>query len=268
MVVKSKKSEKAPEVQKPTTKPIHNAKFFAFVDKLLKNKIFITILMLFWVGFATIATQYALAFVALKIFDRETLNTPVGITVFSAVSYAITLVLVVFVPKKLKKEWGINRDKLGLNGLPTWTDIGLAPIGYVVMFILSSIVTAFFSLFSWFNADEAQEVGYSVGMSDSEKIIAFVSLVVIAPIIEEVIFRGWLYGKLRARYAMPISILLTSILFGIVHLQWNVGVNVFATSVVLCLMREITGTVYSGILLHVLKNGIAFFLLYILKIVI
>ena len=65
---------------------------------------------------------------------------------------------------------------------------------------------------------------------------------------------------------MPVAILLVSILFGVVHLQWNVGVNVFATSVVLCLMREVTGTVYAGILLHMLKNGIAFFLLYVLNV--
>ena len=88
---------------------------------------------------------------------------------------------------------------------------------------------------------------------------------------EEVIFRGWLYGKLRQKLSgktseitgIIISILLVSLLFGIVHMQWNVGVNVFALSVVLCVLREITGTIYSGILVHMLKNGIAFYFLYV-----
>ena len=57
-----------------------------------------------------------------------------------------------------------------------------------------------------------------------------------------------------------------SILFGVVHMQWNVGVNVFAMSVVLCGLREITGTIYSGILVHMIKNGLAFYYLYILGI--
>ena len=65
---------------------------------------------------------------------------------------------------------------------------------------------------------------------------------------------------------MVISIFLVSLLFGIVHLQWNVGVNVFAMSIVLCGLREITGTVYAGILTHMIKNGVAFYLLYILGI--
>ena len=47
------------------------------------------------------------------------------------------------------------------------------------------------------------------------------------------------------------------------HGQWNVGINVFAMSIVLCVMREITGSIYSGILLHMLKNMLAFYLLYI-----
>ena len=61
---------------------------------------------------------------------------------------------------------------------------------------------------------------------------------------------------------MGLAIFLVSLLFGVVHLQWNVGVNVFAMSVVLCGLREITGTIYSGIVLHILKNGIAFYILY------
>ena len=88
------------------------------------------------------------------------------------------------------------------------------------------------------------------------------------------VFRGFLYGKIRGRLneivsdkiSMMISIFLVSLLFGIVHLQWNVGVNVFAMSIVLCGLREITGTIYSGILLHMLKNGIAFYLLFVLGI--
>lgn len=64
--------------------------------------------------------------------------------------------------------------------------------------------------------------------------------------------------------SMAVSTLLTSLLFGIVHLQWNVGVTVFALSVVLCAMREITGTTYAGILTHMIKNGVAFYMLFIL----
>ncbi len=235
-------------------------------EKLNKNKIVMTIIMLVFVGGLSIGLQYLLAFIALRIFDRELLTSPVGITVFTAVVYAVTLAIVVLLPPLIYKKWKTTREEIGLRELPTWTDIGLAPIGYIVMLILSGIATAAFSFFPWFDADQAQQTGYSYYLDGPDRIVAFIALVVVAPIVEEIIFRGWLYGKLRKKFIMPVAILLVSILFGIVHLQWNVGVNVFATSIVLCLMREITGTVYSGIILHMLKNGIAFFLLYVLNI--
>ena len=65
---------------------------------------------------------------------------------------------------------------------------------------------------------------------------------------------------------MILSMLLVSLVFGLVHFQWNVGVNVFAMSIVLCGLREITGTIYSGIILHILKNGLAFYLIYVIGI--
>ena len=40
--------------------------------------------------------------------------------------------------------------------------------------------------------------------------------------------------------------------------------NVFALSVALCVLREITGTIYAGILTHMIKNGVAFYLLYVM----
>ena len=108
-----------------------------------------------------------------------------------------------------------------------------------------------------------------------DRILAFLTLVVIAPIAEEIIFRGWLYGKLREKlngrlsemWGIILSAFITSLLVGLVHLQWNVGVNVFALSIVLCAMREITGTIYAGMLTHMLKNGLAFYLIYVIGVV-
>ena len=140
--------------------------------------------------------------------------------------------------------------------------------------ILAAGLVALFSLFPWFNAGEVQEVGFSYYVTGGDRLVAFLTLVVVAPIAEEIIFRGWLYGRMREgllkkvsnKTSTVISIFLVSLLFGIVHLQWNVGVNVFALSLVLCALREVTGTIHAGILLHMLKNGIAFYLLFVMGI--
>ena len=130
---------------------------------------------------------------------------------------------------------------------------------------------AIFSQFSWFDANEAQDVGFNTFIFGFDRLLAFFTLVVVAPIAEEVIFRGWLYGKIRSKLskevghltAAIVASLLVSLAFGAIHMQWNVGVNVFAMSLVACALREITGTIYAGIMLHMLKNGVAFYLLYV-----
>lgn len=248
--------------------------------------------MLIWTGVSVIASQLIVGNLMLAIMGADNFSQPVWTAVYSALSYALALALVIFVPlgvsarrqrkpepndashidKSTVKE--ISRDELGLRGWPRWLDIGLAPVGFVVYLLFAGALTFVFSQFAWFDAKQAQELGFSISSTGADRIVAFLILTIVAPIAEEIIFRGWLYGKLRKCFngALPnevgmiISNLLVSILFGVVHLQWNVGVNVFALSVVLCAMREITGTIYAGILLHMIKNGVAFYLLYSLGI--
>jgi membrane protease YdiL (CAAX protease family) len=184
-------------------------------------------------------------------------------TLYSALVYVVSLVITIFVPWKLAKS-KTTRDELGLRGLPTWTDILLAPVGFIVFMIVAVILVAILqAIFPGVNWNESQDVGFSNLISSSDFILAFISLVVVAPVAEELIFRGWLYGKLRAKIPAIPAMLVVSILFGIVHGQWNVGVTVFVMSIAMCTLREITGTIWGGILIHILKNGIAFYFLYV-----
>ena len=223
---------------------------------------------LLWVGVAVIGLQYLVAWLMVKILPTNFVGTTLANVLFLVISYVLVVLVVVVLPPKLfrgKIEW-VSRERMGLKGLPTWTDIGLAPIGYVVSLASAAGLTALFKLLPWFNSDEAQNLGYSLYMMGWERGLAFIGLAVFAPIIEEIIFRGWLYGKLRVKIPKWLAIILVSLLFGIVHLQWNVGVTVFCLSVVSCLLREITGTIYAGTLLHMITNGLAFYLHYVLGI--
>ena len=246
------------------------------------------LLLTIWVFCSVIVSQVVIGLIMSLFVDLDQLNKPVLSGVYSLATYALTLVMVIVVPPRVKEKWVDDakqktkkearsekeqslsasrvkeREQLGLNGLPTWTDIGLSPVAYIASTILAMGLVYLFSLFPWFNAEQSQATGFSPYMGGGERAIAFLVLVVLAPIVEEIIFRGWLYGRLRARMGIFGSILITSALFGLLHFQWNVGVNVFALSVVACVLREITGTIYAGILTHMIKNGVAFYLLYVL----
>ncbi len=245
--------------------------------------------LLLWTGVSIVISQLIVGWIMLLITGTEFFMQPVTQAVYSALSYVLAFIMIAWAPAKIKikwKEWGegssskkhhekhpvLSRKVLGIHGLPTWTDIGLAPIGFIVSSFIAAIFLSVLSAFPWFDVSQNQSLLFDLGVSGGDKIVAFITLVVVAPIAEELIFRGWLYGNLRMKSSkimtdnasMIVSSILTSVLFGVVHFQWNVGVTVFVLSIILCAMREITGTTYAGILTHMLKNGVAFYYLFVL----
>ena len=229
-------------------------------NKIRKNALD-AIFLLAWVFVSIVVSQIVIG-VIMRIILGDAFDSPLWMAVYTATIYVLTLFLVIFVPKKIKKlKLATSRDELGLKDLPRWRDIGLAAAGFVVYFVLAGLLVALFSLFPWFDPDEVQDIGFAGLANMPERILALISLVFVAPIAEEIIFRGWLYDKLRSRVGIWLAILLVSVLFGLAHGTWNVGINVFALSVVMCLIRELTGTIYGGMILHILKNAVAFYLL-------
>ena len=222
---------------------------------------------LVYLPFLAIITFYAAQFIVgvpmLIILGSDTLKTPLVATIFSVLVYSLSFIFLLFALKHIKplKDL-VTRNELGFKDLVTFSDIGLAIAGHFGSLTFSAILTALFSVFPWFNLTENQPLLYSTLISPLNKVFAAIALVVVGPILEEVIYRGLIYGKLRKKHSLITSILIVSILFGFLHGQWNVGVDVFALSVVACLMRETTGTIYAGIILHILKNTIAFYFLF------
>lgn len=227
------------------------------------------ILLAVWVYAVLISFQFVTTLVFMLILGREQAVTPLWATIISAVFYVLAAGFLILVTPKIARKWGFmkpTRKRLGLEGEPTWTDLGLGIVGFVISLILAAILVKVFEIFPWFDASEAQKLIYNTSIVGGERIIAFAMLVVIAPIVEELIFRGWLYEKLRIKLPVPVSILITSVLFGMVHSPFSASLNMFAMSVVLCCLRELTGTIYAGIILHMLKNGLAFFLVFVFKV--
>lgn len=201
----------------------------------------------------------------LKLFNVpvDLLDETVMNTVISAVIYILTLVIVIGLPWWLKR-FKTTRQDLGLLRLPSWSDIGLAPVGFVVYIIISAMLLWLATIcLPGLDLNQVQETGFGAISRRHEYLLAFTTLVVLAPLAEEVLFRGYLYGKLRKLTPAWVAVLITSLIFGVVHGQWNVGLDTFALSLVLCTLREITGSVWSSVLLHMLKNGIAFYFLFI-----
>jgi len=190
-------------------------------------------------------------------------NEAVLNAVIAALVYLLTLLIVIGLPIGLKKA-RVSLKDIGLDHLPSWQDLLLAPAGFVVYAIASAaLLVVVMKFVPGFNSDQAQDVGFQGISRYYEYTLAFLTLVVIAPVAEEVLMRGYLYGKLRSVMPTFGAMLLTAAVFAVLHMQWNVAVDVFALSLVMTSLREVSGSIWAGILLHMLKNGLAFYVLFI-----
>ncbi len=191
------------------------------------------------------------------------INDSLRNTVIAALVYLLTLVIVIRVPEAWR---GIRttKEELGLTKLPTWLDIVLAPAAFIMYMLAAGVLMlAVSALVPGFDAEQVQEVGFEGVSKYYEYILAFITLVVIAPVAEEVLVRGYLYGKLRKVSSIAVAMIISSLLFSLMHFQWNVAINVLPLAIIMVGLREMTGSIWAGILLHMLKNGVAFYLLFI-----
>ena len=181
--------------------------------------------------------------------------------IVTAEVYVLTLLIAVGVPYLVKRN-ETSLEDVGLTRLLSWTDIGLAPVSFVAYILTITVVMALVvTFFPGFPAAEAQDIGYSLFGAQLDNILTFLALVIIAPVAEEALFRGYLYGKLKSYVPALSAAIATSVLFGLVHLQWNVAFDVFVLSMFLCGLRSITGSIWAGILVHGIKNAVAYFIL-------
>jgi len=79
---------------------------------------------------------------------------------------------------------------------------------------------------------------------------------VVAPVVEEFMFRGALYSWMRARMNAPLSIIINSFIFAAIHPQGAVGiVPLTCIGIVLATLREWRGNLTSCMIAHACFNG-------------
>ena len=174
--------------------------------------------------------------------------------------------------------WFIRRKKRHLSQVvalnrPQWRYILYGLAGVLCYFGIFIVVLTIVNTIVPIDTSKEQAIGFDKGIGGSDLFLAFTSLVILPPVVEEMVFRGFFYGTLRARkMSMPWAIGITSLFFATLHLfgsgdgslLWIAFVDTFVLSIVLCYLREITGSIWPTILVHALKNGFVFVNLFIL----
>ena len=84
--------------------------------------------------------------------------------------------------------------------------------------------------------------------------------ITLAPLMEELFFRGFLYPVLARKIGVPIAIFLTASSFALLHgaqlmFSWGPVLVIFLVGMVLTVVRAKTNSVAAGVIIHMAYNG-------------
>lgn len=104
------------------------------------------------------------------------------------------------------------------------------------------------------------EQDYSI-LTMEQKILFAIASVIVAPIVEELIFRGILFGGMRKVFSFTISVLVSSICFGMLHGNSLLTIaSATCAGIVLAWVYAAQNDIMNNIVLHGAYNGFATFI--------
>jgi membrane protease YdiL (CAAX protease family) len=211
-----------------------------------------------WVTLAFFLPQFALLPLADSLrsvpLDRNT-----KIFLLQGLSQLGALLFLWFV---MRRGYNAKPKCIGLDK-PSARRLGWALVAFPVYVLTSVVVSEIFAMITRVDMTQAQNIGY-VGSSGLGLVLVFVALVCLTPFTEELLFRGFLFNPFHRAFGFWGGAVTVSLLFAVAHGQANVGIDVFVLSMFLCYLREKTGSLWPSILMHALKNLVAFIVLFII----
>ncbi len=128
-------------------------------------------------------------------------------------------------------------------------------------FMIILYVISLFPLVSFVNSVSMLFVENMVS-SISEEVLAMpmwtmlISIGLVGPFVEEFVFRGFILQSYQRTGRIIGSIVLSSILFGMMHLNFNQFAYGTVMGIMFCLLVEATGSIWSSFFAHALFNSI------------
>lgn len=157
--------------------------------------------------------------------------------------------------------WRVARPRLadfGLRPAPFWRALWITLGGLATYYFLVAVYSVAF------HPNGKQTVTQDLGANNGTvaMIVAGIMVIVIAPVAEEVFFRGFFYGALRSRFSWVAAALIDGVVFGVIHYTGSGTLSILPVLALLgfvfCVVYELTGSLFTVIALHALNNAIAY----------
>ncbi len=163
------------------------------------------------------------------------------------IQFSLVIIFGLF-QRKIRSPQGTRLLKFGLAKL----DFVIILWGTIMVLATGIVIEPLLNLFPETYLDRLGNIMAAGGW------MMFTSIV-IAPIMEEILFRGILQDALMRKYGVFVGILIASAVFGIVHIIPQQVVNAFMIGIVLGYIYYRTGALLPVILIHCINNAISYF---------
>ena len=176
------------------------------------------------------------------------------------------LLIVYYQIKSLYGEFSFKKDYFQLNFLPLkdaiiqgikgWLTI--VPFVLVISLIMNILID---------NQNGSNPLLEIVLNNDNylSFILLFITTTILAPLFEEIIFRGILLPTLSRDVGIILGIIVSAFIFALAHLSLGEMPPLFVLGIGLGITRIASGSLLSSVIMHSLWNGLTFFNLFLLR---
>ena len=151
----------------------------------------------------------------------------------------------------------IRRNKMSIRALfgkipfdYNWWPLILMVLGGLAYSTGASVVVMY--PLAKLNSEFVNDIMNSGPLSESA-ISSFILLVILAPLLEEMVFRGLLFTRLTNKWGTTRAMIVSSLFFGLLHFPFN-PIGAFLLGIVACVLYARTRTLLLPIALHAMYN--------------
>lgn len=149
------------------------------------------------------------------------------------------------------RKYGATGRDLGLRRFPGWT-LGLGCGLMILSFLFNLAYGLFLALFE-LRAQPSLAPLFDELASPWWLLLAGI---VIAPLVEEIFFRGFVFAGLSQRYGWLKAALISSALFAAIHFQLLALPPIFILGCIFALLYERSGSIWPAIVMHISTNAL------------
>ena len=167
---------------------------------------------------------------------------------------AAVVALALFIMRPHRASWAT----LGYRSVPVLR-LAIPLLAYpVTVFVAADVEAAVvrFALHGHFVNPQVQQLAGGVTRTAANTAGLLLLVAVLAPLVEETVFRGVLYQWLRKSLPVWAAAGISAAIFAVTHAIPAIFPWLFVTGVALALVFEYSGTLYCSMLLHGLINGV------------